>query len=361
MKERRESFTVWPDEAGLRLDALVAQRGLTLTRSQAERLAKSGSVRVNGREARPGHRVAAGEQIEVLLPAEAGVSPPGAEAVPLDIVFEDDHILVVNKPQGMVVHLGPGRLSGTLVNALLAHTPSLASGGGPHRPGIVHRLDRDTSGLMVVAKTDAAYEGLSRQVVEREVERRYLALVWGAIREDRLLIDVPIGHHLGEWTRMAAVPRPDAERRVRSAATDIRVAERFGPATLVDARPVTGRTHQIRVHLAYQGHPVVGDRVYGLRRARQEKAALGAAALTQVRALPGHALHAQTLIFVHPVSGQRLQFSISPPPALSGLVSYLRREATRGSRPADTRAQARVSGAKTKKDGREEVGQAGAP
>ncbi len=361
MTERRETLTVRPDEAGLRLDALVAQRGLTLTRSQAERLAKSGSVRVNGREARPGLRVTAGERIEVRLPAEAGVTAPGAEAVPLDIAFEDDHILVVNKPQGMVVHLGPGRASGTLVNALLAHTRSLASGGGPHRPGIVHRLDRDTSGLMVVAKTDPAYEGLSRQVREREVERRYLALVWGAVREDRLLIDVPIGRHLGEWTRMAAVPRPEGERRVRSAATDIRVAERLGPATLVEARPVTGRTHQIRVHLAYQGHPVVGDRVYGLRRARQEKAALNPAILNQVRALPGHALHAQTLIFVHPVSGQTLRFSTPPPPALSGLVSYLRREAARGSRPADTCPEAESFRPKTKKDGREEVGQAGAP
>ena len=361
MTERRESLTVQPDEAGLRLDALIAQRGLTLTRSRADKLAKSGAVLVDGRETRSGHRVAAGEQIEVLLPAEAGVGPPGAEAVPLDIVFEDDHILVVSKPQGMVVHLGPGRLSGTLVNALLAHTQSLASGAGPHRPGIVHRLDRDTSGLMVVAKTDAAYEGLSRQVQEREVERRYLALVWGAIREDRLLIDVPIGHHVGEWTRMAAVPRPDAERRVRSATTDIRVAERLGPMTLVDARPLTGRTHQIRVHLAYQGHPVVADRVYGIRRGRQAKAALDAATLTQVRALPGHALHAQTLIFVHPVSGQTLRFSTPPPPALSGLVSSLRREARRGSGRADTRTETRATGPETKKDGREEVGRTEAP
>jgi 23S rRNA pseudouridine1911/1915/1917 synthase len=294
--------------------------------------------------------------VEVWLPAEAGDGRPGPEGIALDILFEDDHVLVVNKPQGMVVHPGAGRSSGTLVNALLGHTESLASGGGPHRPGIVHRLDRDTSGLMVVAKSEVAYAGLSRQVRQREMERRYLALVWGRVREDRLLIDVPIGRHLGDWRRMAAVPRAEAGRRVRSAVTDIRVSERLGPVTVVEARPATGRTHQIRVHLAHQGHPVVGDGVYGLRRARQEKAALDAETLARVRGLPGHALHAQMLSFAHPVSGQELRFSAPAPGAMSGLVAHLR-----GRHLGESGGNAGGRERRTESAGRKEEGRKGAP
>ncbi len=327
MKEKRESLTVQSEEDGLRLDALIAQRGLGITRSQAERLAKSGHVSVNGRTGRAGQRLAAGETVEVRLPVAETDGGPVPEAMPVDILFEDDHVVVVYKPQGMVVHPSAGRDSGTLVNALLAGARSLASGAGPHRPGIVHRLDRDTSGLMVVAKSDEAYVELSRQVRRRELERRYLALVWGGLREDRVLIDVPIGRHLGDWKRMAAVPQPVSGRRTRSAMTDVRVVERLGPITLVEARLGTGRTHQIRVHLAHQGHPVVGDRVYGRRRARRDMAALEEGVLRSVKALRGHALHAQTLSFHHPVSGQELRFSAPPPRAMLGLLIHLRERA----------------------------------
>jgi 23S rRNA pseudouridine1911/1915/1917 synthase len=339
VKEEPVSLMVGAEEAGLRLDVFVSQRGLALTRSQVERLAKSGRVCVSGRAARAGCRLAAGEEVEVWRPVgvsgsgACGEGRPAPEAIALEILFEDDDVLVVNKRQGMVVHPGAGRRSGTLVNALLAHTRSLASGPAPHRPGIVHRLDRDTSGLMVVAKSEAAYAELSRQVRERELERRYLGLVWGRVREDRLLIDVPIARHVRDRKRMAAVPRPaDARggRRVRSAVTEVRVLERLGPATLVEARLATGRTHQIRVHLAHRGHPVVGDQVYGLRRARQEKAALQAEALAQVRALAGHALHAQTLCFRHPVSGQELRFSVPPPMEMARLLGHLRRKTREG-------------------------------
>ncbi len=356
MREVRESLTVCAEEAGLRLDLLVARRCGTVSRSQAERLAKSGRVHVNGQVGRAGQRVSAGERVEVWLPAEAGDGRPEPEGTALDILFEDDDVLVVNKPQGMVVHPGPGRSSGTLVNALLGHTKSLASGGGPRRPGIVHRLDRDTSGLMVVAKSEAAYVGLSRQVRQREMERRYLALVWGRVREDRLLIDVPIGRHLGDWRRMAAVPRAEAGRRVRSAVTDIRVLERLGPVTLVEARPATGRTHQIRVHLAHQGHPVVADGVYGLRRSRQEKSALDAETLAQVRGLSGHALHAQMLSFAHPASGQELRFSAPAPAAMSGLLAHLRRRHL-----GESGGSAGDRERRTEWAGRKEVGRTGAP
>ena len=338
MTGRTVSLKVEPCAAGQRVDTFLAGRDLGLSRSQAEGLAKSGQVLVDGRPVPPGRRLAAGERVEVTLPrAPAPETPPAPERLPLGILFEDDHLLVVNKPRGLAVHPGAGRASGTLVNALLAHTTALAAGSAPFRPGLVHRLDRDTSGLLVVAKTDQAYDDLSRQVRRREVERRYLALVWGNIREDQLLIDIPIGRHLHDRKRMAAVVQPLPGRTVRSAQTHITVVSRFASMTLVEAKLVTGRTHQIRVHLAHQGHPVVGDRTYGLRRAQREKAgleqkaALGAQAsrlhqlktLSLVRALQGQALHAYRLRFRHPVGGQELTFSAPAPPDMAQLMSYL--------------------------------------
>jgi 23S rRNA pseudouridine1911/1915/1917 synthase len=322
MTEETESLEVGPNDAGQRLDVFLAQRIEPLTRSQAERLAKSGRVRVNGRPAAAGHRVVAGEHVDVSLPS-APPERPQAEEIPLAILFEDEHIIVVNKPRGMVVHPAGGRHSGTLVNALLSHARTLASGAGPHRPGIVHRLDRDTSGLLVVAKTDEAYTHLSGQVRRRELERHYLALVWGRIREDRLLIDVPIGRHPRDGTRMAAVPRPSDGRKVRSARTDVIVLDRLGPVTLVEARLGTGRTHQIRVHLAHQGHPVVGDPAYGLRRSRRERVALDSAARELLRGLRGQALHAHLLRLRHPVGGQELTFTAPLPAEMAALVSHL--------------------------------------
>jgi len=323
MTEQVQSFRVERRDAGRRLDAFVAARLPDLTRSRAERLAKSGRVLVNGHRARPGRRLTAGELVTVARPSPSpGKLAP--ESIALDILFEDDDILVLSKPPGMVVHPGAGRTTGTLANALLAHAGPLPTVGGAHRPGIVHRLDRDTSGVMAIAKTESAYTDLSRQVRRRELERRYLALVWGALREDRLLIDLPIGRHLRERKRMAAVPAPADDRKVRSALTDVATLERFGRMTLVEARLETGRTHQIRVHLAHQGHPVVGDRVYGVRRARQEKAALDAETLVKVRALPGQALHAHVLRLRHPVGGQEMSFSAAPPREMAGLLSYLR-------------------------------------
>jgi 23S rRNA pseudouridine1911/1915/1917 synthase len=317
-------MTVEAQEDGMRLDVFLAQRPLDVSRSQAERLAKSGSVLVAGAVASPGRRLSAGERVEVTLPAPHD-AVPAPEQTPLEILFEDEHLAVVNKPQGMVTHPGAGRTTGTLVNALLGRVASLAAGAGPERPGIVHRLDRDTSGLLVVAKNEASYRELSRQVRERELERRYLALAWGSIPEDRILIDLPIGRQLRDRQRMAAVPRPAPGRRVRAAVTDIRVLERFGSITLVEARLPTGRTHQIRVHLAHQGYPVVGDRVYGLRKARQGKAASDAETLALVKKLPGQALHAQFLRFRHPATDQDVSFSVPPPPEMGGLLAHLRK------------------------------------
>jgi 23S rRNA pseudouridine1911/1915/1917 synthase len=307
---------------GQRVDSFLAGRDIGLTRSQAERLAKAGKVFIGGRSVAAGHRVVSGDVVEVeSLPRVAGA--PAPEPIPLEVLFEDQDLLVINKPSGLVVHPGVGRDSGTIVNALLARGGSLAKGAGEHRPGIVHRLDKDTSGLMVVAKTDAAYADLAGQVKRREMDRRYLALVWGNVREDRLVIDVPIGRHLADPTRMAAVSGPSEGRRTRAARTDVRVVERYGPMTLVEARLETGRTHQIRVHLAHQGHPVVGDPTYGLRRARQGQASISGGMLTLVRGLRGQALHAHMLRFRHPTGGQEITLTAPMPPDMASLVSHL--------------------------------------
>ena len=326
MPESAETLEVRAAEGGVRLDVFVAHH-TSLARSQVEKLAKQGKVRVNGRPAKPGRKLESGERVEVRLPAEVEATPR-PERRPLAILFEDEHVIVLSKPPGLAVHPGAGRAEGTLVNALLAHVPTLA-GGESFRPGIVHRLDRDTSGVMVVAKTPEAYEQLSRQVRDREMERRYLALAWGVIREDRLLVAVPIARHEVERTRMAAVVaksrrvEESRSREGRAAATDLRVQVRFAHMTLVEAKLLTGRTHQIRVHLTHVGHPVVGDPVYGKRVAKRLELELDAPTLALVRALPGQALHAQSLTFRHPITGQQMSFSCPPPPEMARLLVHL--------------------------------------
>jgi 23S rRNA pseudouridine1911/1915/1917 synthase len=319
--ETVERFRVEPREEARRLDEFLAGRLLTVTRSQAEKLAQAGKVLLNGRSARPGERVKAGDQVQVSLPGAAGGLAP--HAIALDIVHEDEHLLIVNKPPGLAVHPGAGRTQHTLVNALIAYT-ALPEGHGPLRPGIVHRLDRFTSGLLVVARSDQAFELLSRQVRERELERRYLALVWGVVREDRLLIDVPVRRLVQDPTRVVPALGPPRERAAL-ATTDVRTLDRYPNLTLLEAKLLTGRTHQIRVHLNHVGHPVVGDPVYGIRRARQEKRALDSKTLALVKALPGQALHAHALAFRHPISGQELSFSVPPPAAMARLLAHLGR------------------------------------
>lgn len=279
-------------------------------------------MRVDGGKARASQRLRPGARVTLEVPPPEPVVLT-AEPIPLDVVYEDAHLLVVNKPPGLVVHPGPGHRTGTLVHALLAHCgPALSGIGGARRPGIVHRLDRGTSGLLVVAKTDVTHQALVRALKARAVERRYLALVHGRVPHAEGRIEAAIGRDPRDRLRMAVRPAGGG----RAALTRFRVRERFEapvPLTWLDVTLGTGRTHQIRVHLAHLGFPVVGDPTYGRRRAGTVPAALA----PRVAALGGQALHASALAFVHPVTGQPLRFEAPLPPGLAGLLAWLREQA----------------------------------
>jgi 23S rRNA pseudouridine1911/1915/1917 synthase len=297
-----KEYPVAGELAGERLD-VAAARITGLSRSQVQRLIEGGLVLVDGRRAKAGRRVRCGETLTVTLPEpEPAVAVP--EALPLEVVYEDGDLLVVNKPRGMAVHPGAGRNRGTLVNALLHHCRDLSGIGGVLRPGIVHRLDKDTSGLLVVAKNDVAHQELARQIKARTVTRRYLALVHGNLTRDRGTVAAPIARHAVHRQKMAVDPA-----RGRPAVTHFRVLRRYGAYTLVELRLETGRTHQIRVHMAHIGHPVVGDRRYGPRRPD-----LG---------LEGQFLHAAVLGFRHPRTGAYLEFSAPLPRELAAVLERL--------------------------------------
>lgn len=285
-----------------RLDVFVAET-LGITRSHAQVLIKGGCVSVNGKHGRPSLRVESGDVIEVRVP-----EPEPLETMPenisLDIVYQDADIAVINKPKGMVVHPAAGNRSGTLVNALLYHIGDLSGINSVVRPGIVHRLDKDTSGLLVVAKNDKAHASLARQIKERTASRVYSAVALGNFREDEGEITAPIARHPVDRKRMAVVPGG------RAAQTRYRVLERFSEATLLELQLVTGRTHQIRVHLAHIGHGILGDRVYGPKRAHYP--------------VEGQALHAGKIAFDHPATGARMEFTSPLPPDFMRLIEWLR-------------------------------------
>lgn len=294
-----------PDTGPERLDRWLANHGVGRSRAYVRRLIDSGMVRVDGRLAPASWQVRPGQRIEVELP------PPEDEAarpepIPLNVVYEDEDILVINKPQGMVVHPAAGHRGGTLVNALLARGSTLSLIGGEDRPGIVHRLDKDTSGLMVVAKNDRAHLSLATQIRTREAHREYVLIVHGRVRADRARIKAPIGRHPMHRQRMAVVPDG------RPAETEFEVLERFQEYTLMKAVLRTGRTHQIRVHTAHLGHPVVGDRVYGPRRYRWD--------------LQGQCLHARKLAFEHPSTGEWVTFEAPLPEHMEMVLRDLREQ-----------------------------------
>ncbi len=300
-------------ECGIRLDALLAAK-FDISRSAAERLLAEGAVEITGGEANKKYRVRGGEQITLTLPDPA---PPEArpEDIPLDIVYEDEDIVVVNKPQGMVVHPAAGNESGTLVNALLHHCKGSLSGvGGVERPGIVHRIDKDTSGLLVVAKNDAAHNFLSEQLKTHDVARVYYAIALGNFKTDSGTVHAAIDRHPTDRKKMAIVKRAGAGR---DAVTHFEVLERYGAFTLLRCRLETGRTHQIRVHMASLGHPLLGDPVYGGNGSRFEA--------DQRKYIHGQCLHAGELVLTHPRTGTQMRFEAPLPADFAALLEILRR------------------------------------
>ncbi|MEJ2484055.1 MAG: RluA family pseudouridine synthase [Gemmatimonadota bacterium] len=281
---------------------------------------QTGSTR--GSRSRKSYRPRAGDRIEIDIPPPARTSL-AAESIPVSILYEDAHLLVVDKPSGLVVHPAPGHPSGTLVNALLFQTDRLSSIGLPFRPGIVHRLDRDTSGLMIVAKEDAAHQSLAADIAARKVGRGYLSMSWGHLPEERFRVDRPIGRHPKDRKRMAVVETG------RRALTHVRRLERFAAADLLALRLQTGRTHQIRVHLLEVGHPIVGDPVYGSDWERGITGAAGRWACELGRRSGRLFLHSARLSFDHPVSGERMTFTSPLPEPLSTALAWARKTGRR--------------------------------
>ena len=303
----RLELTAAPGDSG-RLDAWLAGQCPTLSRSALQNLIEQGLVTCGGAPVNKKDKVAPGKIYAIDLP-----DPQPIEArpqnIPLDIVYEDDDLLVVNKPKGMVVHPAPGNPDGTLVNALLAHCGDSLSGiGGEKRPGIVHRIDKDTSGLIIAAKNDLAHAALAAQLKDHSLARTYVCIVCGKIKDDSGTIDAPIGRHPADRKKMAVT-----EKNSRSAVTHWRVLERFSGYTLVECKLETGRTHQIRVHMAYRGHPILGDMVYG-----HKKPELGQ---------DSQCLHAKELRFVHPRTGQLVTVCCELPDYFTALLEKLRARA----------------------------------
>ena len=293
--EELRIYEVPPREAGLRLDQFLVQSS-DLSRARAQRLIEQGRVRIGEIPRKASYRVRARDRVVVVIPApEPSAIEP--EPIQLDVLYEDRDILVVNKPPGLVVHPAAGHRRGTLVNALLHHCPELRTIGGGERPGIVHRLDKETSGCLVVAKAEKAHQILARQFQTRQVKKIYVALVHGAVRTAPRTVTLPIGRHEKERKRMGV-----RTRKGRETETTFRVLRTAPDCSLVEVTPTTGRTHQIRVHMAAIGHPVIGDKLYGGRRERKSR-----------WKVPRHLLHARKLAFAHPRTGTRVE-SVAPLP-----------------------------------------------
>lgn len=316
--QNRFEIVVPPGKKKERLDVFLTHHIENATRSKVQHAIEQGLVLVNGTPARASHRVVPGEVIRVTLPRpETPRAVP--ENIPLDIVYEDDDLLVVNKPAGMVTHPAYGNYSGTLVNALLYHCKHLSTLNTELRPGIVHRLDKDTSGLMVVAKTDCAHAHLAKQFAERTIGREYWALVWGTFRENTGVIEAQLGRSKSDRKKIAVV------RQGKHAVTEYEVIERFPYLTLLRLKLRTGRTHQIRVHLAHINHPVFGDPVYHGRRIVAGPGTPRQKAEVQrlLECINRQALHAKTLSFTHPRTGERKSFDSNLPADFSSVLVLL--------------------------------------
>lgn len=303
----REKSLIFTGEEKIRIDLYLTQKEICPSRSQIRNLIVQGQIRVNSTPVKPSYILKNGDMINIALPEQKELQIK-AEAIPLDIVYEDEYLVVVNKPADMIVHPAGKICSGTLVNALLYHCQDSLSGiGGVIRPGIVHRLDKDTSGLIVSAKNDFAHLDLSRQIKDHQVNKKYLALVHGNMKDDSGIIDAPIGRSLKNRKKMAVT-----EGKSREAITQFQVLKRFSGYTLVEAVLRTGRTHQLRVHLAFIGYPIVGDQLYGQRK--------------QGLNINRQALHSHILGFVHPSSKKYMEFSAPLPQDMQELIDCLERD-----------------------------------
>lgn len=300
-----EEIKIIAEESGERIDALLAQNVPELSRSAAQRLLDDGAVSVGGKAVRKNYKCLAGDEIVLLLP-EVEDTELLPENIPLDVVFEDEDVIVVNKPRGMVVHPAPGHPNGTLVNALLHHCGDSLSGiGGEKRPGIVHRIDKDTSGLIIAAKNDRAHLALSAQLADRSLSRVYEAVARGSFRDDGGTVNAPIGRHPTDRKRMAVT-----DKNSRSAVTHWEVIARYNGYTHIRCRLETGRTHQIRVHMASIGHPLLGDGVYGAK--------------CPDKGLSGQCLHAGELKFIHPKNGECIHLTAPLPDYFEDILRRLR-------------------------------------
>ena len=299
-------FSVDGSENGIRIDRYLSEKNAELSRSYLQKLLKEQGITVNGREVKANYKVQAGDEIRISLPdlSEPDILP---EDIPLDILYEDEDVMVVNKPKGMVVHPSAGHTSGTLVNAILFHCQGNLSGiNGVMRPGIVHRIDKDTTGSLLICKNDVAHRDLAEQLKEHSIKRRYRAIVSGNLKDDEGTVEGPIGRHPVDRKKMAINYKNGKE-----AITHYKVLERFGNATYIECRLETGRTHQIRVHMTSIGHPLLGDEVYGSGKNPYH--------------LQGQALHAMVLGFVHPRTGEYLEFTAPLPEYFTNLLEKLRK------------------------------------
>lgn len=306
-------YVITENDVGKRLDSFVSEN-TELSRNAAAKLIESGNITLFGKPTVKKYELRVGDEIEIILP-EPEICEALPENIPLDILYEDSDIIVINKPSGMVVHPAPGNYSGTLVNALLYHAKDSLSGiGGVIRPGIVHRIDKDTSGLLVVAKNDNAHKALAAELEHHGIEREYHALVKGGFKCDTGTVDAPIGRHPVDRKRMAVLLSPDSHSK--SATTHYEVLERYGDVSYVRCLLETGRTHQIRVHMSYIGHPLLGDEVYGASKIRFEK--------LHQQLLDGQILHAKRLTLTHPTTCERMSFECELPDNFKKLLCILR-------------------------------------
>jgi len=304
---RNEKFTVGPEDTEIRVDVFLAKKIEDYSRSFFEKLITDGGAEVNGRKVKPGYKLKNGDLVEVSIPDSKPLDIK-AEKINLDILYEDNDIIVVNKPKGMVVHPAAGNYTGTLVNALMEHCgDSLSDINGVIRPGIVHRIDKDTSGVLVAAKNNSAHMKLSEKLKDHNIQRIYVAVAEGVIAEDTGKIDAPVGRHPHDRKKMSV-----NVKNGRRAVTYFKVIERFKSATLLELKLETGRTHQIRVHLSYIGHPLIGDTVYGRKKQQYD--------------YHGQALHAKLLGFEHPSTGEYMEFTADPPAEFNQLLKKLRKQ-----------------------------------